>query len=127
MRYVVIHSRTHGDTSEHERRTLDEARKQAYYDWFTLSASDKARTRVSVVVSTDDDIENGDLDSDYRLNQYAVRFAQTGDIVDKFDCIEDATDAIIEYERDDRNEGCFEENCYEIAELHEDGLYYSID
>jgi hypothetical protein len=45
---------------------------------------------------------------------FEIRNGQGGNVIDSFDSLEDATYALNEHEEDDKLDGIYEENFYEI-------------
>jgi len=49
---------------------------------------------------------------------YIVRDSESGNIIDEFATLDEAQNAIEFYEDEDRDEGSYDENFYEIVESH---------
>ena len=48
---------------------------------------------------------------------FAIRVRENGDVIDTFDTIEEAKKEIQRYESEDKAEGIYEPNFYEIAQI----------
>lgn len=57
-----------------------------------------------------------------RDNIYIIRDREAGNMVDYFDTLEEAQTALAEYEEQDKKDGIYEEDFYEIAEVNEEEL-----
>lgn len=54
------------------------------------------------------------------MKKYVTRDKEAGNIIEYFNTKEEAEQAIEDYERSDKNEGIYEADFYEVAELNED-------
>lgn len=58
---------------------------------------------------------------------YIIRDRETGNLIDGFDTLKEAREALARYEREDEENGSYEEGFYEIAERDADGEYNGIE
>lgn len=56
---------------------------------------------------------------------YIVRDREAGNIIDEFDSLEAAEAALVKYEEEDRRDGTFEEDFYEVATVEPDESFYA--
>ena len=99
--------------------TKEEAIEAARNEWMHLFDSDKKVCKVEVRQYEEDiedeDCNNRDYDTiEWENHTYETRDYETGTCIDEFETIEEARNAIEQYEEEDKKNDCFEENFYEI-------------
>ena len=130
MRYMTIEMDNKGNEFETEHKSPEAAIMDAMDKWRHLSDAQKRTDRIMAVTVRDnygEDIGGGCLESDFvdglwdsnDGEVWATRVRETGDVIDLFPSREEAEARIEEYEEEDRREGTYEPDFYEVARLDE--------
>lgn len=51
--------------------------------------------------------------------KYIIQDREAGNFIDEFETLEEAEETVMDYERQDRYQGCYEPDFYEIVEVEE--------
>ena len=56
--------------------------------------------------------------------RYVIRDREAGNVIDKFETLDDARKTLADYEENDKKVGTFEEDFYEIYDSENDEIVY---
>lgn len=54
--------------------------------------------------------------------KYIIQDREAGNFIDEFATLEEAEETVMDYDRQDRYQGCYEPNFYEIVEVEENEI-----
>ena len=87
------------------------------------SYNDTVEIRMYAHDVEDDDCDNWDYDNlEFHAKRYAVRDREAGNVIDECDHIAEAEDMINQYEYDDKEDGNYEPNFYEIYDWDDEEI-----
>ena len=126
--YEVIDDTYNGDSANKGYNSLDAAISYAEMLWNHLTTREQATRNIYVIECDDPDEDNLEQhlvgrilwDSDDpadRGDQYVIRDREAGNVIDTFCTYEEARAALERYENDDRDEGIYDEDFYEIVKV----------
>lgn len=99
--------------------TKEEAIEEARDRWARMCEADKKNCRIEVR-QYEEDVEDEDCNNfdytkfEWENHTFETRDYETGTCIDEFATLEEARKAIEAYEQEDKENGCYEENFYEI-------------